>query len=62
MPEAFIENVHFEKKGVNNQVTIMHAPSRQRENMNHMSRGMRFLTMWYVRLVKAQTSLRIRAV
>ena len=26
-----------------------------------MSRGMRFPTMWYVRLAKAQTRLRIRA-
>ena len=28
----------------------------------HISRGMRFPTMWYVRPAKAQTSLRIRAV
>ena len=27
-----------------------------------ISRGMRFPTMWYVRLAKPQTSLRIRAV
>ena len=28
----------------------------------HMSRDMRFPTMWYVRPAKAQTSLRIRTV
>ena len=30
--------------------------------MKHLSRNMRFPTMWYVRPAKAQTSLRIRAV
>ena len=30
-------------------------------NYPQMSRGMRFPTMWYVRLAKAQTRLRIRA-
>ena len=30
--------------------------------LSHMSRGMRFATMWYVRPAKAQTSLRIRTV
>ena len=30
-------------------------------SQNHMSSDMRFPTMWYVRLAKAQTSLRIRA-
>ena len=28
---------------------------------NNLSRGTRFPTMWYVRLAKAQTSLRIHA-
>ena len=31
-------------------------------NYLHLSRDMRFPTMWYVRPAKAQTSLRIRAV
>ena len=30
--------------------------------LKHLSRDMRFPTMWYVRSAKAQTSLRIRAV
>ena len=30
--------------------------------LKHMSRDMRFPTMWYVRPAKAQTSMRIRAV
>ena len=34
----------------------------ERGDHNYLSRGMRFPTMWYVRLTKAQTSLRIRAV
>ena len=30
-------------------------------NAQHLSRGMRFPTIWYVRPAKAQTSLRMRA-
>ena len=30
--------------------------------LNHLSRDVRFPTMWYVRPAKAQTSQRIRAV
>ena len=40
----------------------LHDLISERGEYNYLSRGMRFTTMWYVRLAKAQTSLRIRAV
>ena len=40
----------------------LHDLISERGDHNYLSRGMRFPTMWYVRLAKAQTSLRIRAV
>ena len=37
-------------------------PAGKELNIHHVSRDMRFLTMFHVRPAKAQTSLRIRAV
>ena len=40
----------------------MQVEENETECKYHMSRGMRFPSMWYVRPAKAHTSLRIRAV
>ena len=59
-PDEIPQNPIFNMISVNC-LLIQNLPS-EKDSKYHLSRDMRFRTMWYVRPAKPQTSLRIRAV